>query len=276
VIELIILRKIGISLQASSETIVSDLEKALTAGFTHIELKWDNFVSQAEEKRTRTFLQNRVWGGVTISLHTPLQNVNIGSVTEVKRKKSVTRVTEAIGVAKELNTSFIVLHGGKIPAGLRRDQKTKERAFRAQLKSLKEINLFCKERGMVMALENGYTINDFGLLTSIDEMARLNELIEELSFLLDIGHFILNSPLPNIRAQFKRTSSLHFSGIHLHDNNGTYDDHLALGEGLLLGQEKELKTILKSINNCPIIVESRGIKTALRTRSNLLKKKYLI
>lgn len=268
--ELKLMRKIGFSLQTYSKIIVN-LEKAITAGFTHIELKWDNFTSQSEQKKTITLLQNQDWGGVTLSLHTPLKNINIGSLSEVKRKQSVTCVTEAIRATKELDTKFVVLHGGKIPAGLPRDQQSKEKAYRVQIKSFKEINSFCKERGIVLALENGYSIKDLGLLTTIDEMAQLNDLIDDLSFILDIGHFILNNPLPNIQIQLKKHPYLRFSAIHLHDNNQTADDHLALGKGILLRQKEELKAILKSITNCPIIIESTGLKAALITKSNLFQ-----
>jgi len=272
--ELKLMRKIGFSLPTCSKTIFY-LEKAITAGFNHIELKWDNFTSQSEQKKTITLLQNQDWGGVTLSLHTPLKNINIGSLSEVKRKQSVTCVTEAIRVAKKLDTKFVVLHGGKIPAGLPRSQKSKEKSYRAQLKSLKKIDLFCKERGIILALENGYSIKDQGLLTTIDEMAQLNELIDDLSFILDIGHFILNNPLQNIQIQLKKHPYLRFSAIHLHDNNQTTDDHLALGKGILLQQKEELKAILKSINNCPIIIETTGFKAALITKSSLLKNNLL-
>ena len=268
--ELTLMRKIGFPFQASSITIV-DLEKAINAGFTHIELKWDNFTSQSEQKKTITLLQNQDWGGVTLSLHTPLKNINIGSLSETKRKESVTQITEAISVAKELDTKFVVLHGGKIPAGLPRDGKSKEKAYHAQSESLKEIGFFCRERGVVIALENGYSIKDLGLLTTIDEMAQLNDLIDDLSFILDIGHFILNNSLPNIQIQLNNHPYLRFSAIHLHDNDQTADDHLALGKGVLLRQKEDLKAILKSINNCPIIIESTGLKAALLTKSNLIK-----
>lgn len=268
------MRKIGFSFQVSSRTSIN-LEKVLTAGFTHIELKWDNFSSQSEQKKIITFLLNQDLGGLTFSLHTPLKNINIGSLSEIKRKQSVICVTEAIRVAKELETIFVVLHGGKIPAGLPRDQKSMEKAYQTQLKSLQEIHSFCKEQGMVLALENGYSIKDLGLLTTIDEMAQLNDLIDDLSFVLDIGHFILNNPLSSIQIQLKKHPSLRFSAIHLHDNNQTADDHLALGQGILLQQKKELKAILKSLNNCPIIIESTGLKASLLTKARLLQNDLL-
>lgn len=264
------MRRIGFSLSASSNTLINDLENTIMVGFSHIELKWDKFTSHAEQRKAITLLQGQDWGNITTSLHTPLQNINIGSLSEVKRKQSITCLIETIHVAEELNAKFIVLHGGKIPVGLPRDQKTKEKAYRAQLKSIEEINLFCKVRGVVIALENGYSIQDQGLLTTIDEMAQLNEFIGGLSFILDIGHFIINNPLPNLQKQLKKHPHIQFSAIHLHDNNLAADDHLALGDGVLLQQKKELKAILKSIDNCPIIIENTGLDAALMTRSKLL------
>ncbi len=268
------MRKIGFSFQASTSTSI-DLEKVLTTGFTHIELKWGNFTSQSEQKKIITFLQTQVWGEVTLSLHTPLKNINIGSLSEIKRKQSVTCVTKAIRIAKELETTFVVVHGGKIHAGTPRDQESRRRAYQAQLKSLQEINSFCKEQGMELALENGYSIKDLGLLSTIDEMAQLDDLVDDLSFILDIGHFILNNPLSNIRIQLKKHPSLRFSAIHLHDNNKTADDHLALGKGILLQQKEELKAIFKSLNNCPIIIENTGLKVSLITKNRLIQNDLL-
>ncbi|MFX1285067.1 MAG: sugar phosphate isomerase/epimerase family protein [Promethearchaeota archaeon] len=268
------MRRIGFSFQVSSRTLI-DIEKVLTAGFSHIELKWGNFTSQSEQKKAITFLQTQAWGEVTLSLHTPLKNINIGSLSEIKRKQSVICVTEAIHIAKELETSFVVVHGGKIPAGISRDQESRRKAYQAQLKSIQEINSFCREQGIVLALENGYSIKDLGLLTTIDEMAQLDDLIDNLSFILDIGHFILNNPLSNIQLQLKKHPSLRFSAIHFHDNNQTTDDHLVLGKGILLQHKEELKAILKSLNDCPIIIENTGLKASLITKTRLLQNDLL-
>ncbi|MHA2176097.1 MAG: sugar phosphate isomerase/epimerase family protein [Candidatus Hodarchaeales archaeon] len=265
------MHEIGISLLASSNTIVIDLEKAINEGFSHIELKWDNFTSHVEQEYTFTLLQSQDWENITLSLHTPLQNINIGSLSEIRRKQSISCIIKAIRIAEKLNTKFVVLHGGKIPVGIPRDQKTKEKAYLAQLKSIEEINLFCKERGVVIALENGYSIKDQGLLTTIDEMAQLNENVDGLSFILDIGHFIINNPLSDIQKQLKNHPHLHFSAIHLHDNNQNADDHLILGNGILLQRKEELKVILQSINNCPIIIENTLLNAALMTRTILLR-----
>jgi sugar phosphate isomerase/epimerase len=270
------MRKIGFSLKVNSGKIIVDLEKAITTGFTHIELKWGKFTPQNEQKELITHLLDMDWHGISLSLHTPLQNVNISALSQVERKKSVARINEVISISKELNTKFVVLHGGKIPAGLPRDQKTREKAFVAQLESINEISLYCKEHGILIALENGYSLNDLGLLTSIDDMALIAEFVDGLSFLLDIGHFILNSPLQNIRKQLENYPHLQFSAIHLHDNKQIADDHLSLGEGILLRQEKELKAILESINTCPIIIECTSLTAALKTRSTLLKRHLLM
>ena len=114
-----------------------------------------------------------------------------------------------------------------------------------------EIIISYKEHGILIALENGYSLNDLGLLTSIDDMAHIAEFVDGLSFLLDIGHFILNSPLQNIRKQLENYPHLQFSAIHLHDNKQKADDHLSLGEGILLRQEKELKAILRKHSSFP-------------------------
>ena len=135
------------------------------------------------------------WYRVSLSLHTPFQSVNIGSLKEVERKQSIKHVIETIGVAKDLEADFIIFHAGKIPAGSLINQNTKTKAFIAQQHSISEIITFCQELGIIGALENGYTRADLGLMTTIDDMARVAESVAGVTFLLDTGHFILNSPL---------------------------------------------------------------------------------
>lgn len=265
-----LMRKIGLTLQARSATLLPDIEKAIKAGFTHIELKWDNFTSQDDQGKLITHLFNIDWHGVSLSLHTPQQKVNIGSLTEVERKKSLKRVMDGIRVAVELKAEFIVFHAGKIPVGSPKDQKVKTKAIIAQQHSINEIMAFCQEQGIVGALENGFTLTDLGLVTTIDDMACVAESVMGATFVLDIGHFILNSPLENIRRQLNNYPHLQFTAIHLHDNKQTGDAHLSLGEGVIMRQEQELKAILKWLNTCPIIIECPSLTATLKARNVLL------
>ncbi len=264
------MRSIGFALQLSSATILLDIEKAISTGFTHIELKWDESTSQDDQRKLINHLFNIDWQGVSLSLHTPQQKVNIGSPSEVERKKSLKRVIDAISVAVGLKAEFIVFHAGKIPAGSPMDQETKTNAFIAQQQSINRIIAFCQDHGIVGALENGFTRTDLGLVTTIDDMARVAESVAGVTFLLDIGHFILNSPLRNIQKQLNNYPHLQFTAIHLHDNNRTGDAHLPLGEGVILKQEQELRAILKMLNTCPIIIECSSLAAALKTRNILL------
>ena len=263
-------RRIGFSLQASSTTIISDIKNAINAEFSHIELKWDNFTSQGDKNNLITNLFNINWHGISLSIHTPLRKINIGSPMELERKKSLKSVMDAIQVAVGLKAEFIVYHAGKIPAGSPKDKKAKDKALHAQQQSINEIVSFCQEKRIVGALENGYTLTDIGLVTTIGDMANIAESVEGVTFLLDIGHFILNTPLRNIRKQLNNYPHLPFTAIHLHDNRRTRDEHLSLGEGVLMEEKVELKAILESLNTCPIIIECRSLAAALKTRNSLL------
>ncbi len=139
-----------------------------------------------------------------------------------------------------------------------------------QQRSISEIITFCQELGIIGALENGYTRTDHGLVTTIDDMARVASSVAGVTFLLDIGHFILNSPLTDILKQITNNPDLQFTGIHLHDNKRICDAHLPLGEGVLLKQEQELQAILKRLNTCPVIIECLNLASTLKTQSILL------
>ena len=77
-----------------------------------------------------------------------------------------------------------------------------------------------------MAVEN--MLGPYDLFRSPEEGRRLLDDVEGIGFCLDTGHANLtsslkafSSKLPNIRH------------IHIHDNGGTRDDHLAAGRGIL-------------------------------------------
>ena len=142
-------RRIGFSLQASSATIIHDIKKAISSEFSHIELKWDKFGSQEEQDKLITHLINFDWHEVNLSIHTPLRNVNIGSLSEFERKKSLKWVMDAIRVAVDLKAEFIVYHAGKIPAGSPEDQETKNKSLIAQQQSINEIIVFCQEQRII-------------------------------------------------------------------------------------------------------------------------------
>jgi len=263
-------QRIGFSLQANYVATIPDIRKAIRVGFTHIELKWDNFASQDDQIRLIEPLFKIDWHGITLSLHAPSINVNIASPSGIERRKSIERVMVAIRAAMELRAAFVVFHAGKIPGGMPRNKQAKDKAHAAQLQSISTIVAFCEELGIVPALENGYSLVDLGLVTNIDDMARVAESVPGLTFVLDIGHFILNSPLTDIQKQLENCPQLHFSAIHLHDNKRIADTHLPLGEGALHGQKQELTTVLKLVNTCPIIIECTDLATALKSRRTLL------
>ena len=83
------MRRIDFTLQACSTTAIPDIKKALNAGFNHIELKWNKSTTMKNQKKLISSLSKLDWYRVSLSLHTPLQGVNIGSLNEVERKQSI-------------------------------------------------------------------------------------------------------------------------------------------------------------------------------------------
>ncbi|MHA1940609.1 MAG: TIM barrel protein [Candidatus Hodarchaeales archaeon] len=197
------MRRIGFVLQAYSTTVIPDIKKTMNAGFNHIELKWDEFTIEKNQKKLISSLSKLVWDRVTLSLHTPLQGVNIGSLKEVERKQSIKHIIEVIGITKDLEADFIIFHAGKISVGSLISKNTKTKAFMIQQQSISEIIVFCQEIGIIGALESGYTLTDQGLATTIDDMTRVASSATGMTFLLDIGHFILNFPLTDIQKQIE-------------------------------------------------------------------------
>ena len=80
---------------------------------------------------------------------------------------------------------------------------------------------FLKEHNEILAIENTIEISG-GLRRAMEEM--LNETDVRLTF--DIGHHSIKGGHDIFISNFHRVAN-----VHLHDNDGSVDRHLALGEG---------------------------------------------
>jgi sugar phosphate isomerase/epimerase len=118
-----------------------------------------------------------------------------------------------------------------------RHQRSKTEKFRANLELLKNVNGFCKSKGMTLMLEN--YIEPFDRPSSF---LKIIKEVPDLKILLDIGHANLNQK-KNQCSQFLERLGDRIVHIHLSDNRGISDDHLPPGCGTI--NWKEITTILK-------------------------------
>ncbi len=138
--------------------------------------------------------------------------ITITEPVKFKRKSMVDEIKRALEIAETIPFRYLIQHIGV--AGEEYDERKLDAAFTA----LEEINLFARQRGVEVLLEN--TPN---ALSSAERLIMFLETTHlELNFCLDVGHANANEGVdPAFRLMRNRLRS-----THIHDNNGIDDSHL--------------------------------------------------
>jgi sugar phosphate isomerase/epimerase len=147
-------------------------------------------------------------GGLLISVAHLERRARIASMDEIKR---------AIEVAERLPFRYLVLHLG-VP-----DEAYDLRKFDAAFTSIEHLNIFAKERGAEILLEN--IPNELSSPEHIQSFLNYTRL--DLKVCFDTGHAHMAG---GVQAAF-RTLHQRIAAAHVHDNHGEKDEHLLPFEG---------------------------------------------
>jgi sugar phosphate isomerase/epimerase len=155
-----------------------------------------------------------------ISVHAPLSDINIASHNQAIRRSSVAQTKNAMDLANRVDSEVVVVHPGHISI---LGRKFEDKIAQYNLDSLRECSDYAQDLGVKMCVEN---MPDFeGLLYK--DLKELEELVLDLDtyITLDVGHaHNLNFKVEDM---LKPSRIEH---IHLHDNDGSLDNHNAVGK----------------------------------------------
>lgn len=194
---------------------------------------------------------------LTYSIHAPFNDVNIASLNESFRETSVIELIKIMNIASELNVGTITFHPGMysmVVPGL--EKKSVENARR----SLRTIERMSEDCGVRMCLENmpGFK---FFLGQTPEE---LNYLLEgtNLPVCLDIGH----AHTVNRLDEFIDSVKDRIGNVHIHDNNGSQDQHLTIGQGSV-----DFDKCLRGLSGYGgrYVIESKGMESAVTSKEVL-------
>ncbi len=151
---------------------------------------------------------------------------NIASADEEVRKFSIEEIKRTIEIAQKLGAPFIVIHGGSF------SKDNSEVALERTRKSLEELNSYSKR--VKLAVENLPTLGHFGnpsneLPIYVKDLLYLVEGLDNIGICFDIGHANTVKNSLEFYDEIKETGKIW--DMHLHDNNGDKDDHLAIRKG---------------------------------------------
>ena len=158
--------------------------------------------------------------GAPLSISDPERSRRLEAVDEIKR---------VLDLAEELPFRYLVQHLG----GSRDDANP--RRFDAAFNSLEHLNIFAKQRGVTIALENtpGELATPANLMQFIADTR-----LTDLRLCFDAGHaHLAGALLPSLETMRELVVT-----AHIHDNHGEKDEHLLPYQGTI-----EWKTALAAL-----------------------------
>jgi sugar phosphate isomerase/epimerase len=158
------------------------------------------------------------------SLHSPMYNdeyggqsgpaavVDITELSKPRRLESVDEIKRALEVAEKIPCRCLIQHLGTS------DEEYDERRLEAAFSALEEIALFGSHRGVRVLLENIPNA-----MASAERLAHFLEITHlDVDFCFDTGHANLHE---GVETAFHILAD-RIRSTHVHDNNGTDDQHL--------------------------------------------------
>lgn len=161
----------------------------------------------------------------TLNLIDPEKSRRIDAMDEVKR---------AIESAEQIHIRSITLHLGL------KDEPWNTRALENSLTAIEHLKAFAHPLGVTILLEN--LQNEVTTPEHLLEILRVGH-FDNIGVTLDIGHAHLSDG--GIDASFELLKT-RISELHIHDNQGTKDDHLWPGSGKI-----DWKNVAKHIATLP-------------------------
>jgi sugar phosphate isomerase/epimerase len=218
-------------------------------------------LDRPELKRVRDDLS---LAGLSCTIHGPYMDLSIGAFDPEIRSISQKRILQSLEVASYLHAKTLVLHPGYTSF---KYSEVLEDWLRNCESLLTEVGLGGGKSGIMFALENTFESSPEVLCRLVD---RLDP--EVFGHCFDIGHF-------NVFARGDLLSWLRrvkgrLVELHLHDNDGASDQHLAIGEGtadfssLFSGLAETLDSLVLTVE----AHEESGVRRSLSALEKLLRR----
>ena len=199
-------------------------------GLDHVEFKREYLAGHPDTPGPREVRELAERFDVSLTYHAPFRDWNVGSYDETVRRDSVARVKRTLDDAAEAGAEAVVVHGGSVPK--RYPAWVRERGEANALQSLAECAEYAQQVGVPLCLEN-QPVSDHKqrYTTTSTDLAAMLETVDikpaSLGVTLDVGHAKVNG---EGWQTFVDRFGERIRVCHLHDNDGTGDDHEPLPE----------------------------------------------
>ena len=191
------------------------------------------------------------------SLHSPMYNDNVWgrtgpnsiiSITEPvksKRLDIVDEIKRALEIAETVPFRYLIQHLGVTW------EEFDERKIDAAFSALEEINLFARQRGVEVLLEN--TPNELSSAERLLTFLNITHL--NLNVCFDVGHAHMRGSIENEYRLLKPR----IRSTHVHDNNGVDDSHLFPNSGGTIDWTSTMELLRSAPGQYPLLLELRDV-----------------
>lgn len=195
----------------------------------HVELV-DDGRHGLNNKRVKTLEEISKLKGLTYTLHAPFANINIAALDYEMRDFFFKRLEKSMIFASRLECRLMVFHPG-LQTGISSFYPNLD--WKLNVKSIKKLLAMSRKHHIEISVEN--MPEPFGFLTkNVKDFSQFfDELGEEISLVLDIGH----SNISNQTHMFIEAFGEKLVHVHAHDNDGKHDLHLGVGRGTVDWQQ---------------------------------------
>lgn len=240
---------IGLSTTAfKGDDIEGWLEDVEKLGFDYIEwvCEWPRFLDQNLFEKLKELMSSF---NLPLTLHAPFSDLNVASFNEIIRKASMGAVEKALHRAVDLGAVAVTIHPGHCSPVSRKYPKEYLRIHRS---SLEKIARTAEELGVNVGVEN---MPRFPILDA-QTPERLKNIIDgiPIGVTFDVAHLnTTGADFEGFITNFKDRVIV----LHLHDNHGSEDEHLALGEGNI-----PWEVLLPKLPKVPATIEVKNLRDA--------------
>ncbi len=178
--------------------------------------------------------------GLKITIHMPFMDLSVGALDPWIKEASLRRIVSAIERAVIFEPLNMVLHSG-YHADYHREKKFEWRE--SFIEGLSKILEICKDLNLTLSLENTFETDPEFIKPVFENFQG------ELFWCFDPAHAKVFSEKDEL--EWLKMLYPYLKEIHCHDNLGKYDDHLAIGKGIV--KFKKIFEFLKEKNIKPIL-----------------------
>lgn len=160
---------------------------------------------------------------VKITVHGPFSDLNPASLIDPIWEETIRQISQCVELSSEFTDTVVVHPGSLSPLG----SQLPDRCWEKNVEALRRLCDHAQDFGVRLCLENMPNMEKllcrtpeelFGMVEAADR--------ENLGTTFDAGHANTMKNIPGFLKQKARISH-----VHIHDNQGVTDQHLALGDG---------------------------------------------